>query len=177
MPTKFVYINAQNIKTEESVYIASEFVSTGPAVSVPVITGTNGLISNTLLPAAAGAVESATKLKITRIAQEDILTGEVVRAFSSTHVSLATGDSTKAEAMVLGVADNDALIGQDVDIILLGVVTDAEFSVFTLNDPLFLDINGNVTNTKRTTGYHVDVGKSLGGSDILFNPGVPAVIA
>ena len=120
---------------------------------------------------------SATKLKITRIAQEAITVSEVVKAFSSTQCALATGDTIKADAMVLGIADNSAAIGEDVDIILLGVVTDAIFSVFTLNDPLFLDEDGGITNVKRTSGFHVAVGKSLGGNDILFQSSLPTVIA
>ena len=122
-------------------------------------------------------VESATKLKITRTAQEDILAGEVVRAFSDTHVSLATADSTRSDAMVLGIAEADALTGADVDVILLGVITDAAFAVFGLNDPLFLDVDGGITNVKRTSGYHVTVGKALGGNNILFQSGNPVVIA
>jgi hypothetical protein len=122
-------------------------------------------------------VDSATKLKITRIAQEAIVASELVRAFSTTHVALATGDSTKQNAMVLGIADAGAAIGETVDVILLGVVTDAIFSVFNLNDPLFLDVDGGITNVKRTAGYHVPVGKSLGGNDILFQSTNPTVIA
>jgi hypothetical protein len=122
-------------------------------------------------------VEAATKLKITRTAQENILTSEVVRASSPTQVLLATADSAKLNAMVLGIASNDALIGESVDIILLGVVTDAIFNVFSLNDPLFLDVDGGVTNVKRVAGYHVPIGKSLGGNDILFQSSLPTVIA
>lgn len=176
MPKKFVYVNELNQKTEAPVYTTDEFVSTGPQVDSPVITGLDGLISSTLLPS-TGTVDSATKLKLTRTAQEAILKGEVVRAFSTTHVSLATANDTKDKAQIFGVADNDAAIGEDVSVILLGVSTDPAFSVFALNDQLFLDEDGGITNTKRTTGYHVTVGKSLGGNDILFNPGVPAVIA
>jgi hypothetical protein len=177
MPKKFIYINEFNQKTEESVFIVSEFVSTGPQAGLPVITeaGT-GLISSSLLPS-TGTVESATKLKITRIAQEVIATGDVVRAFSSTHVVPATADSTKATAMVLGIATNSAAVTESVDIILLGVATETAFSIFALNDPLFLDTNGGITNIKRTAGYHVDIGKSLGGNDILFQPSTPTKIA
>ena len=127
-------------------------------------------------PAAVDA-ESATKLKVTRTAGEDILASEIVRASSATEVLLATGDtSNKEEAQVFGVAEADALLGEDVDIILLGVITDSAFSVFNVNDPLFLDADGGITNVKRLSGFHVPIGKALGGDDILFQAANPIVI-
>jgi len=122
-------------------------------------------------------VDSATKLKIIRIASEAILSQDVLRAFSPTHCALATGDSSVDQAIVLGIADNDAAIGENVDIILLGVVTSTDFSIFTLNAPLFLDIDGGITDTKRTSGYHAVIGDSLGGNDIMFRPEKPIKIS
>lgn len=126
---------------------------------------------------AATIIDAATKLKIQRIANEDILAGEVLRAVSSTAVGLATGDSTKEQAQVIGIAENNALATETVDVILLGVVTDADFAIFSVNDQLFLDVDGAITNVKRTSGFHVPVGVALGGSDILFERTQPTVIA
>lgn len=122
-------------------------------------------------------IDSATKLKITRTATEAISAGELVKADNDTDVSLATANSTQLDAQVLGIAETNAGIGQAVDIILSGVVTDAAFAVFTINSPLFLDVDGGITDTKRVSGYHVVIGKSLGGSDILFQPTNPITIS
>jgi len=134
------------------------------------------VVNNAITQNATDA-ESATQLKISRIAQEAIFENELVKAFSATHVELASGDATKQDAVVLGIAGNDAAIGQSVDIILLGVASDAAFAAFTVNDLLFLDVDGGITNVKRTSGYHVIIGKSLGGNDILCNPESPVTIA
>ena len=121
--------------------------------------------------------DSATKLKITRLASEEIFTDDVVKAFSSTHCAVSNANTNADNATVLGIAENDAAIGEDVDIVLLGVISSTSFSVFSLNDPLFLDLDGTITNTKRTSGYHVVIGDSLGGNDIMFRPEKPVTIA
>lgn len=124
-----------------------------------------------------GPATNATKLVVTKTANEDIVAGELVRSISSTHVQLATADNLKADAMVLGIAETSALASETVDIILNGISTDAAFGIFTVGDPLFLDIDGGITNTKRVSGYHLQVGKSLGGNDILFELGTVTKIA
>lgn len=172
MPKKFVFINDDNQKTEGFAYEVSEYVTTATPDS-PVVTGPDGTLDQSLIPSAA----AATKLKITRIANEDILAGEVVRAQSGTHVSLATGDDTFQSAQVLGIAENSALTGETVDIILLGVITNAAYSIFAINSPLFLDVDGGITDTKRTDGFHVIIGKALGSNDILIQPSNPTAIA
>jgi len=144
-------------------------------VSALVFNPTTGELDRIISTATSAA--SATKLKITRIANEQIFSQEVVRAFSSTHVSLATGGGTLQDANVLGIADSDAATGETVDIVLLGVSSNALFSVFTINSPLFLDLDGGITDIKRTSGYHVVVGKSLGNNEILFKSENPITIA
>ena len=119
----------------------------------------------------------ANALKVTRIANVDLTKGDVVYAISTTHVDLATGDDTASKATVFGFVLTNALAGANVDILILGVLEDPIFSVFTLNDPLFLDVAGGVTDTKRISGYHVVVGKSLGGNQIFVNIRDPLVIA
>lgn len=122
-------------------------------------------------------IDSATKLKIQRTALVNIGAGEVLKAHSATVATLATADNTQQDAQVLGIAESTVLAGATVDIILLGVVTDAAFSIFSINSPLFLDVDGGITDVKRTSGYHVVIGKSLGNNDILFQPSNPTTIA
>ena len=122
-------------------------------------------------------VDSATKLKIQRTALVNVDAGEVLKAHSSTVATLATADNTQQDAQVLGIAENTVLAGATVDIVLLGVVSNAAFSIFSINSPLFLDVDGGITDTKRTSGFHVVVGKALGNNDILFQPSNPTTIA
>lgn len=134
-------------------------------------------IVNNIISSGSSDAVNATRLKITRIAQEAILAQDVVKAFSATHVELATADATREDATIIGIADNDANIGESVNVVLLGVVTNAAFTIFNVNDPLFLDVDGGITNIKRSSGFHTIVGKSVGGTDILFQPSNPITIA
>ena len=131
--------------------------------------GTPGSVSGTA--AFAGA------LKVTRVASVAISLGDAVYAISSTHVALADASNTVAEAMVFGFALNSASPGADVDVLILGVLGDPIFSIFSVNSPLFLDEVGGVTDLKRTTGYHVVIGKALGGNQIFVSIKDPVVIA
>lgn len=124
-----------------------------------------------------GVADFAGALKVTRVASVAITLGDAVYAISSTHVGLADASATVAEAMVFGFALNNASPGADVDVLILGVLEDPIFSIFTVNFPLFLDEAGGVTDVKRTSGYHVVIGKALGGNQIFVSIKDPVVIA
>lgn len=130
-------------------------------------------------PAGTSSLYSAQagSLVVTRKANSALVKGDAVYAISTTHVDLATADSVITNAMVFGFALADAAISADVDILILGVLEDPIFSVFTLNSPLFLDVSGGITDIKRTTGYHVMVGKALGSNQIFVDIKDPLVIA
>ena len=125
----------------------------------------------------SGDAYAAQVLKISRIASEDILEGEMLKADSPTHCSLATSDTNAQDAMAIGIALNNALTGETVDILLLGVAENTSFTIFSLNSPLYLDINGGITDTKKLSGYHVPIGKSLGGNQIFISIESPTVIS
>lgn len=112
--------------------------------------------------------EYAGALKVTRVANEAILKGDALYSVSATHVALAGASTTIDKATVFGFADADANIGDNVIVTLAGVLADPSFSVFTVNSPLFLDTTGAITDTKRLSGYHVIIGKSLGSSEIFI---------
>ena len=116
-------------------------------------------------------------LKVTRVANATIVKGDALYAVSSTHVDLASANTSLGEATVFGFALNNADPSEDVEVLILGVLEDAVFSVFTLNSPLFLDVTGGITDTKRTSGYHVVVGKALGANQIFITIRDPLVIA
>jgi len=124
-----------------------------------------------------GVADFAKASKVTRTASVAITLGDAVYAISSTHVGLADASNTVAEAMVFGLALNAASPGADVDVLILGVLEDPIFSIFTVNAPLFLDEAGGITDVKRLTGYHVVIGKALGGNQIFVSIRDPVVIA
>lgn len=115
-------------------------------------------------------------LRVTKTAYEDILTGEVVRLHSSTQVRLADPSGTVDESLVYGVATQDATTGNDVEVMLLGELTDVVFSAFSLNTLLFLDASGGITDTRPTTGHLSIVGKAMGSNTIFVNPQLPTVL-
>jgi hypothetical protein len=123
-----------------------------------------------------GTTDSAVKLAVSRIASEDILSGDALKADSPTNVSLADASGTFQDSVVLGFAGNDALAGQTVTVILMGVISNAAFSVFSLNSPVFLDTVGGITDTKRTSGFHTVCGTSLGGTEVFVRVSQPVAI-
>jgi len=124
-------------------------------------------------------VERAAKLTITRIAAEPILTGEPVYSSSTGFVSVADPTGTSHEANVLGIAMSDANTNDSVDILILGVISDPIFSVFSPSSPLFLDDNGGVTDVRPAfpaKNYLTILGKSLGGNDIFISIASPLAL-
>jgi hypothetical protein len=165
---KFEYTDIDGIKKEAETFIASEFVTVA-APNSPVMTTSSGTIHPSLLPPVA--VGKAATVVITRKASEPILRGELVRGSSPNHVELADPTLDIDSASVLGMAITDAGIEDDVEILILGIITDSIFNVFGTNVPIFLDDAGGVTDVRPTVptkNFLVDIGKSLGGGDILI---------
>jgi hypothetical protein len=114
---------------------------------------------------------SASSLRIIRIATEGIVSGELVKSDSPTNVSLANNDLLSRDAVVLGVAVNSALAGEQVVILLMGVLSNTAYSIVTLNTLLFLDVAGGITDVRPVAPaakYLTSVGKSLGGNSIFI---------
>lgn len=168
MTRKFEYTDIDGIKKEAEAFIASEFVTIA-APNSPVMTTSSGTIHPSLLPAVA--VGKATTVVISRTASEPILRGELVRGSSPNHVELADPTGDIDSASVLGMALNDANTSDEVEILILGIITDSIFNIFGTNVPIFLDDAGGVTDVRPSSPskkFLVDIGKSLGGGDILI---------
>lgn len=119
---------------------------------------------------------SATSLVVTRTAIEDILAGEPVYSASATQVGLATANDIVGKAKVLGVAKNSALAGSSVVVILFGTVIDTAYSVFSLNDSIFLANGGSLQNTRPSlpsNSYLTEIGNYLGSNTIFVSPRTP----
>jgi len=169
MTKRFEYTDIDGIIKEAEAFIASEFVTTS-APNSPVKTLPSGYLDSSLIPPVAQA--EATKVAVERIAHGDILSGDLVRAFSPNYVTLADPTTDADSANVLGVAITDALDGNTVKILVFGIVTNPIFNVFAVNDILFLDDLGAITNVKPTlpsSKYQTSIGKSLGGTEIFVN--------
>jgi len=118
----------------------------------------------------------AAALKVTRICDEPIATGEVVTAISPTRIALATQNDTLEKAQVFGLAAESGDTDDSILVLLLGVFSDPSYSVFSLNDPLVLDIDGAIRNDKPSSGFLTSIGKSLGGTEILFQAQPPVLL-
>jgi hypothetical protein len=170
---KFVFIDSSNRRGESEGYDTTDFIYqfTGNTFE-PIKTNASGIIDSSLLP-----IVSASSLQLTKIAQMTIVQGDAVRAFSDTHVVQASQDSTLEAASVLGVAMNSAIAGQPVTLLVLGIYTLPLFNIFPVNSPLFLDVNGGLSDDRPTTGFKTTVGKSLGNGSIMVQIGEPTQLA
>jgi hypothetical protein len=169
-----LFREVQDLAAQENFYRIKAYIDN---LSSNGIAGPQGPPGPAGPPGTVGVAEYAGALKITRVASVSITLGDALYAISSTHVALADASNTIAEAMVFGFALNNASPGADVDVLILGVLEDPIFSIFTVNSPLFLDEAGGITDLKRTTGYHTVIGKSLGGNQIFVSIKDPVVIA
>lgn len=177
MTKRFEYTDIDGVLKEAEAYIASEFVTTTSPNS-PIKTLPSGLIDPSLLPPVSMA--KASTLVIDRIAEGAILRGDLVRAFSPGRVTVADPTSNRESAEVLGLALNDAADTENVEVLILGIITDSLFSVFAVNEVLFLDDAGGITNvrpTKPSKNYLVNVGKALGSNEIFVNVQQPITLS
>lgn len=164
---KFLYTDDVTSRTTEGMgYLASEFTVIA-APNSPVMTGSNGLLDPSIIPAQSQS--QATKLVISRIAKGDIVRGDAVRSYTLNTVTLADPTTNRNSASVLGVALNNAGDGVSVEVLILGIISDSIFSVFSVNTSLYLDVQGGITDERRISGYLTPIGKCLGGGEVLVN--------
>lgn len=83
-------------------------------------------------------------------------------------VALANNNSTEDEATVIGITRTAATDGNKIKYQIIGRMEDSSLN-FTLNDPLYLDVSGNITNVAPVTGYRTQIGTSLGVGAIQIN--------
>lgn len=172
---KFEYTDASGIKREAEAYTVDSFTTTSSPNS-PAITGPSGVFDPSLIPAQVAA--KASSLIIDRLASESILIGELVYSTNTDEIGVADNSISVDEAKVLGLSLNAAAIGESVEVLILGVATSVDYSVFTANDILFLDELGGITNVRpiAPAKYLVQVGKALGGNQILVEIKLPTVL-
>lgn len=166
---KFIYLDGINRKGEAYSYETSDYISSYNATpGKPIKTGIDGLIDSSLLP-----LVPAASLQIIRKTNSIVVPGDVVKADSDTHVSLSSFDLTLDSATSLGVAITSGNIGDNIIIMILGVVTLPVFNIFTVNSILFLDSLGAISDVRPINGYLTTIGKALGGGSIMVQVGNP----
>ena len=173
---KFEYTDIDGIKREDITYTTSSYATTSQANS-PVKTLPSGQLDQSLIPAQVAA--KAASLIVDRTASEEILEGDLVYSTGASEIGVADNAINIDEAKVLGLALNAAAATENVEILILGVANSTDYSVFPANDILFLDELGGITNTRPTSPsakYLVQVGKSLGGNEILVEIKLPTVL-
>ncbi len=125
---------------------------------------------NTIVDSGTGSGD-ASAVKSTKIAGEDLSALKVVALSSANEVVLAD-KATCGEALAYGVTLTAGIMGANVEVLNQGILEDPFFS-YPLNDILFLDSSGNITNVAPTTGFSLIIGKSLGPGSIYVDIDVP----
>jgi hypothetical protein len=115
--------------------------------------------------------DSAKRLEDKKTCAEVISALKIVRAINDTEVVLAD-NLTYTNCKALGIALQAGNIGTEIDILLLGKVTDPAFT-FTINEPLFLTAGGVITSTPPSNNFSVNIGHSLGNGAIFININEP----
>lgn len=125
-------------------------------------------------PGASGA--PGTSLVVTKTAGETISAGKAVYLDTATVVKLSDR-SILARQKCIGVAKTAALSGNLLEVITDGVFTDAIFSGFTINEPIWVGLNGVLTQTPPTSGVLLEAGYYLGENKIEIEIKRPIVLA
>lgn len=104
---------------------------------------------------------------VSKIASETISALKLVTSISPTNVELANPDNFE-NSKVIGVSIEGASTGQKFKILEFGELADPFFS-FALNSPLFLGLDGVITDTPPSSDFNVTIGHSLGNGAIFID--------
>lgn len=125
--------------------------------------------------------ESSTYLVTNKIAEENIFEFDLVYISTSGKVKVATNDGNINESFVLGMALRDTIIGDNVDVLIFGIIKDSMFNAFALNRSIYLDVSGGLTDEVPLYGsgalYSTPIGRSLGNGEVLINIGRPLALS
>ena len=125
-----------------------------------------------------GSADDANRIEVTRKVDGVAVTKyDPVALITATEVIPSNVD-TLNNATVFGLALEDAAIGQDVRILIFGIVSDSFFT-FPLNDPLFNSVSGAISATATTIvgEFFCQIGKSNGLGSILVDPSKPTEVS
>lgn len=129
--------------------------------------------------ATSGSGGSSSGLIVPKYASEQIFKTDIVAMSGSTTVKVAHNNTNFDDSFALGMALNDASIGDPVNVMIMGQYSDLSFSAFPLNSTIFLDTDGGMTDVKPTrplSGSVTILGRSFGNGDIYINVTRPIII-
>jgi len=89
-------------------------------------------------------------------------------------VALASNNLTEDEATVIGVTLTAALDGEKIKYKIIGNMTDSSFAFG--NNPVYLGVNGNMTNISPTTGYRTQIGTASADGELQINIEEPIIL-
>jgi hypothetical protein len=108
------------------------------------------------------------------IAGIDISGHTIVSRSVDTVIPSDPADSTSVHNIV-GITNQASVTGSPIDIVTSGMIHDDSWSL--LDGPVFLGVNGILTQSAPTSGYLVVIGYSASSKDIRLNIGQPIKIA
>ena len=117
-----------------------------------------------------------TSLTVTKVAGETISAGKAVYLDTATVVKLSDR-SVSARQKCIGVAKTAATAGNPIEVIVDGTFTDAIFSGFTLNEPVWVGLNGVLTQAPPSSGVLLEAGYYLGENTIEVEIKRPIILA
>lgn len=115
--------------------------------------------------------DNSTYLVIRRTVVENVLRTEIVCPTGVTTVKLAHNNTDANDAFAVGMALEDALAGEQVNILIMGIINDPIFQAFPLNSTVFLDTDGATTDVKPlapSASSSTIIGRSLGNGEVFI---------
>ena len=129
------------------------------------------------LPTGGGSADDANRIEVTRLVNgSPVSKYDPVSLLTATEVITSNVD-TKDKATVFGVALHDAGVGEEVRILIFGMISDPVFT-FPLNIPLFQSALGPISSQATTIvgEFFCEIGKSNGVGSILVKPTLPVEV-
>jgi len=124
----------------------------------------------------AGADGSPGALEITKIAGETI--SAIKAVYADTNTTIKHSDKSVAgRQFCIGISKTAGIATSSIEVIIDGVLTDASFSGFTRNEPIFVGSSGALTQTPPTSGVLLEVGYYLGENKIEVEIKRPIILA
>lgn len=102
---------------------------------------------------------------ITKVASENISAIRAVHLVSDTEVALSDYLITNKQR-VIGVSKTASLAGGLIEIVTEGILQDAAFASFQINEAIFVGASGLITQTRPTTGVMLEIGYYIGNNQI-----------
>lgn len=123
---------------------------------------------------AAITPNAVSAIELTFTAATNVAAFQMVVSASGTTASPGNDNTTVQNSRVIGIAKTSATTGNTFVALLFGTITDSSFSGFTLNNPVYLDTTGFLTQTLPVSpNFMVVCGKYLGSNTVFINISLP----